>query len=105
MGNPYWKKLIEVIADADACYGVHTETIGPDELDEEQRFLYSKELLVNLRKDMEEYYEDSTNYWTQRAVDYVRDYYWKDNLSLGQVSEEIGVNPYYLSHIFTEAIG
>ena len=62
MGNPYWKKLIEGIADTDACYGVHMETIGPDELDEEQRFLYLKELLVNLRKDMEEYYEDSTNW-------------------------------------------
>lgn len=46
MGSPYWNNLISGIETADIYYGVHTETIGPEELSEEKRFAYFKQAVA-----------------------------------------------------------
>ena len=46
LGNPYWEEYEAGIREADEWFGVNTEIIGPEELDEEKRFQCFREAVA-----------------------------------------------------------
>ena len=46
LDNPYWDMVKDGIAKADRYYGVHTETIGTNDFDEDIRFEYLKQAVA-----------------------------------------------------------
>lgn len=62
------------------------------------------DLMYSLMNAVQTSYKKNPNKLVQRSIDYIKDNY-TENISLEMIASEIGVNPFYLSHIFTIEVG